>query len=439
MKVSVFGLGYVGTVSAACLAMEGHDVVGVDVNPAKLAMIGEGRTPVVEERIGDIVRDVVAGGRLTVTDDVTAAIHGTDLSLVCVGTPSASNGSLDTTYLQRAAREIGAALATRPAPERHTVVFRSTMLPGTCLGVLVPLLEEASGLVAGADFGVAVNPEFLREGSSVKDFYDPPKTVVGQVDRASGDAVLSLYAGLDAPEFRVEPPVAEMTKYVDNTFHGLKIGFANEIGALARELGVDSHDVMEIFLADRKLNISPAYLRPGFAFGGSCLPKDLRGLVHAARRHDVRVPILENVLPSNDEHIQRAFEHVAATGKRRVGVFGLAFKGGTDDLRESPLVELCERMLGKGYDLRIYDPAVVESALLGANRAFIEAHLPHLRDLLVDTVAEVVDHAEVLVVGKADEDVQHALTDTTTPVIDLVRLPDASARRQQEGYVGLAW
>jgi GDP-mannose 6-dehydrogenase len=452
MKVSVFGLGYVGTVSAACLAMEGHDVVGVDVNPAKLAMIGEGRTPVVEERIGDIVRDVVASGRLTVTDDVTAAIHGTDLSLVCVGTPSAPNGSLDTTYLQRAAREIGAALATRPAAagrrsaaeldpprERHTVVFRSTMLPGTCLGVLVPLLEEASGLVAGADFGVAVNPEFLREGSSVKDFYDPPKTVVGEVDRASGDAVLALYAGLDAPEFRVEPPVAEMTKYVDNTFHGLKIGFANEIGALARELGVDSHDVMEIFLADRKLNISPAYLRPGFAFGGSCLPKDLRGLVHAARRHDVRVPILENVLPSNDEHIQRAFEHVAATGKRRVGVFGLAFKGGTDDLRESPLVELCERMLGKGYDLRIYDPAVVESALLGANRAFIEAHLPHLRDLLVDTVAEVVDHAEVLVVGKADEDVRHALTGDTTPVIDLIRLPDASARRQQEGYVGLAW
>lgn len=439
MKVSVFGLGYVGTVSAACLATEGHDVVGVDVNPAKLAMIGEGRTPVVEERISDIVRDAVAAGKLTVTDDVTAAIHGTDLSLICVGTPSAPNGSLDTTYLQRAAREIGTALATRSGPGRHTVVFRSTMLPGTCLGVLVPLLEEASGLHAGTDFGVAVNPEFLREGSSVKDFYDPPKTVVGQLDPASGDAVLSLYAGLEAPEFRVEPPVAEMTKYVDNTFHGLKIGFANEIGALARELGVDSHDVMEIFLADRKLNISPAYLRPGFAFGGSCLPKDLRGLVHAARRHDVRVPILENVLPSNDEHIQRAFEHVAATGRRRVGVFGLAFKGGTDDLRESPLVELCERMLGKGYDLRIYDPAVVESALLGANRAFIEAHLPHLRDLLVDTVAEVVDHAEVLVVGKADEDVRHALTGGTTPVIDLVRLPDAAARRQQEGYVGLAW
>ena len=441
MKVSVFGLGYVGTVSAACLATEGHDVIGVDVNPAKLAMIGEGRTPVVEERIGDIVAEVVASGRLTVTDDVAAAIHGTDLSLICVGTPSAPNGSLDTTYLERAAREIGEALATRDVDTgRHTVVFRSTMLPGTCLGVLVPILEDASGLVAGQDFGVAVNPEFLREGSSVKDFYDPPKTVVGELDPASGAAVLSLYAGLGAPEFRVEPPVAEMTKYVDNTFHGLKIGFANEIGALARELGVDSHDVMEIFLSDTKLNISPAYLRPGFAFGGSCLPKDLRGLVHAARRHDVRVPILENVLPSNDEHIQRAFEHVAATGKRKVGVFGLAFKGGTDDLRESPLVELCERMLGKGYDLRIYDPAVVESALLGANRAFIEAHLPHLRDLLVDSVTDVVDHAEVLVVGKADDDVRQALGHgTTVPVIDLVRLPDAASRRQQEGYVGLAW
>ncbi|GAA4772239.1 nucleotide sugar dehydrogenase [Actinomycetospora chlora] len=441
MKVSVFGLGYVGTVSAACLALEGHDVVGVDVNPAKLAMLGEGRTPVVEERIGDIVRDVVAAGRLTVTDDVTAAIHGTDLSLVCVGTPSAPNGSLDTSYLERAAGEIGAALATRPTDgTRHVVVFRSTMLPGTCLGVLVPILERESGLVAGQDFGVAVNPEFLREGSSVKDFYAPPKTVVGELDPASGDAVMALYADLDAPEFRVEPPVAEMTKYVDNTFHGLKIGFANEIGALARELGVDSHDVMEIFLSDTKLNISPAYLRPGFAFGGSCLPKDLRGLVHAARRHDVRVPILENVLPSNDEHIQRAFEHVAATGRRKVGVFGLAFKGGTDDLRESPLVELCERMLGKGYDLRIHDPAVVESALLGANRSFIEAHLPHLRDLLVDDVAEITAHAEVLVVGKAGADVLAALdTVPGVPVIDLVRLPDTARRRQQEGYVGLAW
>lgn len=441
MKVSVFGLGYVGTVSAACLAREGHDVVGVDVNPAKLAMIGEGRTPVVEERIGEIVAEVVAAGRLTVSDDVAAAVHATDLSLVCVGTPSAPNGSLDTSYLERAAREIGAALRTRPTGAgRHVVVFRSTMLPGTCLGVLVPLLEEASGLIAGPDFGVAVNPEFLREGSSVKDFYDPPKTVVGELDPASGDAVLALYADLGAPEFRVDPPVAEMTKYVDNTFHGLKIGFANEIGALARELGVDSHDVMEIFLSDTKLNISPAYLRPGFAFGGSCLPKDLRGLVYAARRHDVRVPILENVLPSNDEHIQRAFEHVAATGKRRVGVFGLAFKGGTDDLRESPLVELCERMLGKGYDLRIHDPAVVESALLGANRAFIEAHLPHLRDLLVDDVAAVVEHAEVLVIGKAGDEVRAAVGDDPgVPVIDLVRLPDAARRRQQEGYVGLAW
>lgn len=440
MKVSVFGLGYVGTVSAACLAADGHDVVGVDVNPSKLAMIREGRTPVVEERIGELIAEVVDAGRLTVTDDTAAAIHGTDLSLICVGTPSAANGSLDTTYLQRAATAIGQALATRDAATRHTVVFRSTMLPGTCQETLVPLLEQASGLVAGQDFGVAVNPEFLREGSSVADYHAPPKTVVGELDPASGDAVLSLYAGLDAPEFRVAPAVAEMTKYVDNTFHGLKIGFANEIGALSRELGVDSHDVMDIFLADTKLNISPAYLRPGFAFGGSCLPKDLRGLVHSARRHDVRVPILENVLPSNEEHVVRAFEHVTASGRRKVGVFGLAFKGGTDDLRESPLVELCERLLGKGYDLRIYDPSVVESQLLGANREFIDARLPHLRDLLVHDVDAVMDHAEVLVVGKVDDAVRTALAgDTVQPVIDLVRLPDAAARRQQEGYVGLAW
>ena len=437
MRISVFGLGYVGSVSAACLAATGHQVVGVDVNPAKVELMARGQAPVVEERIGELTADVVARGALRATTDVAEAVAATEISLVCVGTPSAPNGSLSTIFLERVAEQIGAVLAD--LDRWHTVVFRSTMLPGTCSQLLVPILEKESGKTAGVEFGVAVNPEFLREGSSVRDFFEPPKTVIGEFDARSADTVAAIYEGLPGEIFRVPIEVAEMTKYADNSFHGLKIAFANELGAICRALGVDSYRMIDVFLADTKLNISPAYLRPGFAFGGSCLPKDLRGLVHAARRHDVRVPILENVLPSNDEHIQRAFEHVAATGKRRVGVFGLAFKGGTDDLRESPLVELCERMLGKGYDLRIYDPAVVESALLGANRAFIEAHLPHLRDLLVDTVAEVVDHAEVLVVGKSDEDVRDALTGTTTPVIDLIRLPDASARRQQEGYVGLAW
>ncbi|MDT7671332.1 MAG: GDP-mannose 6-dehydrogenase, partial [Pseudonocardiales bacterium] len=401
MKVSVFGLGYVGVVSAACLAAQGHEVVGVDVNPTKVDLVNRGQSTVVEERIRELTQEVVEKGALRATTDVAEAIGDTDLSLICVGTPSAPNGSLSTVYLERVAEEIGAAIGAKES--RHTVVFRSTMLPGTCERLLVPALEKASGKQAGADFGVAVNPEFLRESTSVKDYYDPPKTVVGEFDAASGDPVVELYADLPGPVFRVPIKVAEMTKYADNSFHGLKIGFANEIGAICAALGLDSHKVMDIFLADRKLNISPAYLRPGFAFGGSCLPKDLRGLVYAARRADVSVPILEHVLTSNTEQLHRAFEVVAATGKRKIGLLGLSFKPGTDDLRESPLVELAERLLGKGYDLRIYDANVTLSRLVGANREYIEERLPHLSDLLGDSVDEVMDHAEVCIVGCKDE------------------------------------
>ena len=290
------------------------------------------------------------------------------------------------------------------------------------------------------DFGVAVNPEFLREGSSVKDFFDPPKTVIGEIDAETGDAVAALYEGLPGTVFRVPIPVAEMTKYADNAFHGLKIGFANELGAICRALGLDSHRVMDVFVADRKLNVSPAYLRPGFAFGGSCLPKDLRGLVHAARRADVSVPLLSHVLPSNEEHLKRAFDLVVRTGKRKVGLFGLSFKPGTDDLRESPLVELAERLLGKGYDLRIYDANVSMSRLLGANREYIESRLPHLSQLLAGSVHEVIEHADVYLVGCTDPAVLAALPPGGDRVlIDLVRIPDADKRRAEQGYVGLAW
>jgi GDP-mannose 6-dehydrogenase len=438
MKISVFGLGYVGCVSAACLAARGHEVVGVDVNPTKVDLVSRGRAPVVEERIGDLTADVVRSGALRATTDVTTTISATEVSLVCVGTPSAPNGSMSTEYLERVAGQIGRALAEQG--HRHTVVFRSTMLPGTCLDLLVPILERESGRTAGTDFGVAVNPEFLREGSSVRDFFDPPKTVIGEFDPASGDVVAALYEGLPGEVFRVPIPVAEMTKYADNAFHGLKIGFANELGAICHALGLDSHRVMDVFLADRKLNVSPAYLRPGFAFGGSCLPKDLRGLVYAARRADVSVPILEHVLPSNEQHLRRAFDLVAATGRRRVGMFGLSFKPGTDDLRESPLVELAERLLGKGYDLRIYDSNVSLSRLVGANREYIESRLPHLGDLLSSDVDEVLAHAQVCVVGSPDPAVLSALDragDRT--VIDLIRLPDAERRRAHQGYVGLGW
>lgn len=438
MKISVFGLGYVGCVSAACLASRGHEVIGVDISPHKLAMINDGKSPVVEEQISDLTADVVRTGALRATSDVDEAIGSTEMSLVCVGTPSSPNGSLSTMYLERVATQIGWALAEQS--NRHTVVFRSTMLPGTCENLLIPTLEKASGRTAGLEFGVAINPEFLREGTSVRDFFDPPKTVIGQLDPASGDAVAGLYEGLPGDIFRVPLPVAEMTKYADNAFHGLKISFANEIGAICQALGLDSHAVMDVFLADRKLNISPAYLRPGFAFGGSCLPKDLRGLVYAARRADVSVPLLSHVLPSNEEHLRRAFEMIANSRRRKVGLFGLSFKPGTDDLRESPLVDLAERLIGKGYDLRIYDANVTMSRLVGANRQYIESRLPHLGELLSSSVAEVMDHAEVCVVGTKHEDVTAALADAGERlVIDLVRLPDAEQRRTQRGYVGLGW
>ncbi|MGA5822759.1 nucleotide sugar dehydrogenase [Kitasatospora sp. NPDC094028] len=438
MRVSVLGLGYVGCVSAACLASLGHEVIGVDVNQVKVDLVNEGRAPVVEERIGELTAEVVRAGRLRATADVREAVTASEVSLVCVGTPSEPNGSLCTTYLERVTEQIGAAAAEKGG--RHTVVFRSTMLPGTCLDLLVPILEKHLGGTAGVDVGVAVNPEFLREGTSVRDFFDPPKTVIGELDVASGDVVAELYATLPGEVFRVPVPVAEAIKYADNAFHGLKIGFANELGAVCQALGVDSHRVMDVFLADRKLNISPAYLRPGFAFGGSCLPKDLRSLVHAARRADVSVPILSHVLPSNSDHLQRAVELVERTGRRRVGMFGLSFKPGTDDLRESPLVELAERLFGKGYDLRIYDPNVNLSRLLGANREYIENRLPHLAQLLAPSVDEVLRHAEVCVIGTRDPAVLSALPPGGGPeIVDLVRLPDAEARRAEPGYTGLAW
>ena len=438
MRISVLGLGYVGCVSAACLAGLGHEVIGVDVNQVKVDLVNDGKAPVVEERIGELIAEVVRTGALRATGDVREAVTGSEVSLVCVGTPSEPNGSLCTTYLERVAEQIGAAVAGRGGRGgRHTVVFRSTMLPGTCLNLLVPILEKHAGGTAGTDFGVAVNPEFLREGTSVRDFFDPPKTVIGELDPASGDVVAALYEGLPGEVFRVPVPTAEAIKYADNAFHGLKIGFANELGAVCQALGVDSHQVMDVFLADRKLNISPAYLRPGFAFGGSCLPKDLRSLVHAAQRADVSVPILSHVLPSNSDHLQRAVELVERTGKRRVG---LSFKPGTDDLRESPLVELAERLFGKGYELRIYDPNVNLSRLLGANREYIETRLPHLAQLLAQSVGEVLDHAEVCVVGTRDPAVLSALPHGDDPmIVDLVHLPDADARRAEPGYAGLAW
>jgi GDP-mannose 6-dehydrogenase len=437
--VGVYGLGYVGCVTAVCLASLGCRVTGVDVNRDKVALLQQGRSTVVEERIGELAAEVIAAGKLTVTTDARAAVNSTDISLVCVGTPSTPGGGLTTSFLEQVTSEIGEALAE--TDRWHVVVYRSTMLPGTCEDLLIPILEQLSGKHAGTDFGVCVNPEYLREGTSVRDFFDPPKTVVGVSDSRAGDSVLRLYEKLPGQRYEVPIRVAEMTKYVDNSFHALKVCFANEIGAICSSLALDSHAVMDIFLADTKLNTSPAYLRPGFAFGGSCLPKDVRAITHMARRNDVDIPLLSNVLTSNESHLRRALDLAVADGRRNVGIFGLSFKPGTDDLRESPMVELAERLIGKGFNVRIYDADVTLSRLMGANRTFISERLPHLGKLLVEDAAAVAEYGEVLIVGSRAPDVIEAIGRCASDqlIVDLVRLPNAAQLRGKSNYRGIAW
>jgi GDP-mannose 6-dehydrogenase len=438
MRITVFGLGYVGAVSAGCLARRGHQVIGVDVNPLKVASINDGQAPVLEPGLPEAIAEATASGRLRATHDAAEAVRSTDISLLCVGTPSGAQGSIDLAALERVCRDIGPGLAS--SERRHTVVVRSTVLPGTTEDVVIPALERASGLKAGRDFGVAMNPEYLREGSGVADFDSPEKTVIGQLDEASGEAVARIYGDYADRIFRVPIRVAEAAKYVDNAFHALKVGFANEVGALSLEFGIDSHELMEIFKSDRKLNISEAYLTPGFCFGGSCLPKDLRALVHRAKGAHVEVPILESVLRSNDAHFRRTYDLLTANGRRRIGLFGLAFKPGTDELRESPFVELAERLIGKGYDLRIYDPSIHLPSLTGTNREYIEEHLPHLKQLLAETAGEVVEHAETCIVASRHAEVGRALEGADgRMIIDLVRLPDTAELARKAEYHGVAW
>jgi GDP-mannose 6-dehydrogenase len=428
----------VGAVSAGCLARLGHQVIGVDVNPRKVASINDGEAPVLETGLPEAIATASASGLLRATHDAAEAVRATDVSLICVGTPSGSQGSLDLTAIERVCSDIGAALPT--IEHRHTIVIRSTVLPGTAEEIVIPALERSSGLKAGRDFGVAVNPEYLREGSGVADFDSPQKTVIGELDAASGDVVAEIYGDLADRVFRVPLRVAEAAKYVDNAFHALKVGFANEVGALSLEFGIDSHQLMEIFKSDRKLNISEAYLTPGFCFGGSCLPKDLRALVHRAKGSHVDVPILESVLQSNEAHFRRTYDLLTANGRRRVGLFGLAFKPGTDELRESPFVELAERLIGKGYDLRIYDPSIHLPSLTGTNREYIEEHLPHLKQLLADTAGEVVEHAETCIVASKHSEVDRALQGADgRMIIDLVRLADTTELQRKAEYHGVAW
>jgi GDP-mannose 6-dehydrogenase len=436
-SVSVFGLGYVGCVSAACLAREGHTVVGVDVSKSKVDMINAGTATIVEQGIGELVAEMVRAKQLTATTNVADAVKRTNISLVCVGTPSQANGGLDLGYVRRVSAEIGAALKDKS--DFHVVVIRSTVLPGTTREVVVPIIEEASGKKAGVDFGVSMNPEFLREGTSIKDFDDPPFTVIGADDSKTAEAVSSLYSKLNAPTRVVALEVAEMIKYSCNSFHGLKVAFANEIGSICKALNVDSHEVMKIFVEDTKLNIAPYYLRPGFAFGGSCLPKDLRALTYRARQLDVDVPVLQSALTSNEKQISRAYDMVRATGAKKVGVLGLAFKAGTDDLRESPIVTLVERLIGKGTQLAIYDGHVSKANLIGANREYIEKEIPHIWTLMKDTVNAVLTHGDVVIIGNGSpefREIQPRLREGQV-VIDLVRA--FGTRTSDAAYQGVAW
>lgn len=437
MKVSIFGLGYVGTVSAGCLANQGHTIVGVDPVRAKVDLLNSGQSPIIEEKINEIIESAVEAGRLRATDDAAEAIQETELSFVCVGTPSQANGNLDLRYIRHICEQIGEALKEKA--ERHVVVIRSTVLPGTMCGIVIPVLEEFSGKRAGRDFGVCHNPEFLREGSAVKDFYCPPKTVIGEVDSASGDMLATLYSTLKAPLIRTDLETAEMVKYVDNSWHALKIGFANEIGNLCKAFGLDAHDVMKIFCQDEKLNISSAYLQPGFAFGGSCLPKDLRALAYKAKIHDLALPILTSILPSNEIQVARGLQLIIDKGHKRVGVLGFSFKAGTDDLRESPMVEVIERLIGKGYDLRIYDRNVNMAKLVGANRDFILNRIPHISRLMVDGIDAVLNQSETVVVGNSDPDfrnVAERLRDDQV-LVEFVRLGDH--RRDDRKCDGICW
>lgn len=438
MRLSVFGIGYVGCVSAACFAKAGHDVIGVDVNPTKVGIINSGKSPIVETGIEELIAEMVCASRLSATTNSAEAIMNSDASLVCVGTPSNTNGSLDLNHVKHVCEEIGAALRNKTG--RHTIVIRSTMLPGTIESLVMPILEQSSGKRAGKDFGVCINPEFLREGSSLKDFYAPPFTLIGADDEEIAALVQQLYADIEAPLFVTSLKTAEMVKYACNCFHALKVSFANEIGNICKAVGIDSHEVMKVFSQDTKLNLSPYYLTPGFAFGGSCLPKDLRAINYKAKQLDVEVPVLSSILPSNRLQIERAVDMVLQTGKKRVGVLGFSFKAGTDDLRESPMVTLIETLIGKGLQLVLYDRDVSLAKLFGANKQYIEREIPHISQLMRGSVDEVLRDSEVLVIGNKAKEFQNIEGQIRKGqiVLDLVRLFDRSVG-EEGSYQGICW
>lgn len=438
LSVSVFGLGYVGSVSAACFASMGHRVIGVDANPAKVEMLDNGRSPIIEARMEELVRENNRSCRLHATMDATAAVLGTDVSFVCVGTPSLRNGKLDLSHIERVAKEIGTALREKKSP--HTVVLRSTVLPGTTEAIVQPILEQTSGRHAGLDFTVIYNPEFMRESSAVADFMNPPYVVLGANEPGHLAPLRDLYKQIPGQIFETIVSVAEMVKYLSNSFHAVKVTFANEVGTLCKHMGVDAQAVTEIFTSDTRLNISSAYLSPGFAFGGSCLPKDIRALIYRAKELDLKLPMLESLLPSNSEHTERAVEAILRTNKRKIAQLGLSFKAGTDDLRESPQVQLVKRLLGEGYEVRVWDEDVCLGRLAGSNRQFIQEVIPHIGSLLSADLQDVIHWGDVVVVGNKSVDNNELMKNLRHDqiVIDLVNL-DKNNRCRASSYEGICW
>ncbi len=438
MKISIFGLGYVGAVSLGCLARDGHDVTGVDIDQVKLDLIASGKTPIIEEGMADLMANVASSGRVTVTQDVEEAIQNTEISFICVGTPSASNGSQDQSALLRLSEQLGEAIAKKQG--YHVFVLRSTVTPGTLEDIMRPIIEKTSGKKDGVDFDLCFQPEFLREGTSIKDYDNPPFTVIGTHSKQAKEKLKSLFGHLPC-EFTVcSIKTAEMLKFCCNDFHALKITFANEVARLSQSLGVDPHEVMELICKDTHLNISPAYLKPGFSFGGSCLPKDLRATVHMAKMRDVEIPMLAGVLQSNKIHTDHAINEVLATGKKKIGMIGLSFKSGTDDLRESPMVTITEQFIGKGLDLSIYDPEVNLSRLLGANKKYINESIPHIGELMVDDCEVMIKNSEVIIVGLNDKELIEVIKKMVRPdqiVFDLVNFPDHV--KLDCDYRGVCW
>lgn len=438
-SISVFGLGYVGTVTAACLAHKGHNVIGIDVSLAKVEAMQSGRNPIIEPRVGELIRENCAAGRLRATADPEDAVLNSSISFLCVGTPSLKNGKLDLGHIEPVCRKIGEILKKKKAG--HLVVLRSTVLPGTAESVVIPALESSSGQKLGESFGVCVNPEFMREGTAVSDFLEPSVTIIGASDPKHSEALRQIYSWAPGRVFQTSFRSAEMVKYVCNAWHAVKVSFANEVGTLAKELGVDAEAVTEIFTADNKLNISPTYLKPGFAFGGSCLPKDVRALNYRAKELDLNLPLFQSILPSNHEHLERAVELVLETGKKKIGMLGLSFKAATDDLRESPQVQLVKRLLGEGREVRIWDDNVSMGRLIGSNRQYIEEVIPHIGSLLAPTVADVISNAEVVVIGTRGV-VPEELSRFLRPdhvVVDLVNLERRSRPATSGSYEGICW